>query len=164
MKVILYTAPGGNLCVVRPIINTHTLVDGQVMPVPETLTEDEAVQRAWDKLPADAVDAQIVEEAAIPADRTFRDAWTAGAGRIDHDMAKCREIHKARLRALRAPFLAALDTEYLRADEAGDIAKKAEIAAKKQALRDVTKDPAIDAAGTPEALRAVFPAALRGLQ
>lgn len=35
------------------------------------------------------------------------------------------------------------------------------IAAKKQALRDVTADPAIEAALTPEALKAAWPEALK---
>ena len=48
----------------------------------------------------------------------------------------------------------------MQADEAGDVAAKAVIAVKKRALRDVTDDPAIAAATTPEALKAVVPAAL----
>ena len=57
--------------------------------------------------------------------------------------------------------LAALDVEYQHADERGDVAEKARIAAKKQALRDVTADPAIEAAQTPEALKAVWPDILK---
>jgi hypothetical protein len=45
----------------------------------------------------------------------------------------------------------------MRAQEQGDQAKADEIAAKKQALRDVTADPAIDAATTPDELKAVRP-------
>lgn len=77
------------------------------------------------------------------------------------DMAKCREALRVRLRARRAPLLAALDVEYQRADEAGDAAAKKRIAARKQALRDVTADPAIDAAQTPADLMHVLPEALR---
>lgn len=81
---------------------------------------------------------------------------------ITINMGRAREIHGDRLRALRAPILAQLDVEYQRADEKGDAAGKKAVAVRKQALRDVTADPAIDTATTPEALAAVMPAALKG--
>jgi hypothetical protein len=52
---------------------------------------------------------------------------------------KAKSIHLDKFRAARAPKLSELDIAYSRADETGDTAKKAEIAAQKQALRDVTK-------------------------
>lgn len=52
---------------------------------------------------------------------------------------KAKSIHLDKFRAARAPKLTALDVAYSRADEVGDLAKKSEIAAQKQALRDVTK-------------------------
>lgn len=102
----------------------------------------------------------IVDESAIPADRTFRDALTADGPTLRHDMSKCREIHKNTLRALRAPKLAALDIEFMHAVETGDTAKQNQIAAQKQALRDVTADPRFKAASTPEELKLVIPDAL----
>ena len=96
----------------------------------------------------------------VPGDRHFRSAWVLSAGKVGIDMAKARDIHRERMRAARAPKLAALDVEYQRADETGDTGAKADIAKRKQALRDVTADPAIDAAQTPEGLRAVWPAEL----
>ena len=56
--------------------------------------------------------------------------------------------------------MAALDIDYQRADEAADVARKREVVRRKQALRDVTDDPAIEAAQTPEELKAAIPAAL----
>lgn len=50
---------------------------------------------------------------------------------------KAQEITKDRLRAERQPLLDALDVEMLR--NIGDTEKLAEINAKKQVLRDVTK-------------------------
>lgn len=85
----------------------------------------------------------IVDASEVPADRTFRDAWNAD---LTVDMALARDIHRDRLRAARAPVLAALDVEQLRG---GDVE------ARKQALRDVTKDERIEAARTPEELLAV---------
>lgn len=62
------------------------------------------------------------------------------------DMIKAREIWRNEIRARRDAKLPALDIEYQRADELGDTALKAEIAAKKQELRDAPNNPAIDAA------------------
>ncbi len=153
MKRIIYTQADGSVAVVTPVINTH--------PVRENITEDDALHRAWDRLPPDAVDPQVIDESLIPTDRTFRDAWKVVAGGVDHDMTKAREIHKARLRVMRVPKLAQLDTEYMRADEDGDAAKKAEIVSKKQALRDVTAHPDIAAAQNIAQLKAAIPAALK---
>jgi hypothetical protein len=76
---------------------------------------------------------------------------------ITISMSKAREIHRDRLRRLRAPRLAALDVAFIRAMETSDTAHLAEIAKQKQALRDVTADARIDAARTPEALSTVIP-------
>lgn len=151
MKKIIYTRPDGGISVVHPVINTA--------PELEPITEAEAEERAWNKLPSDAINPRFVNETEIPSDRTFRNAWKSD---LTVDMPKAREIHKNRLREMRAPLLAALDTQYMRADEAGDVATKAAVAAKKQALRDVTAVPAIDAATTPEELKTVIPSVLIG--
>lgn len=79
---------------------------------------------------------------------------------IKVNMVKAREIHRQNLRIMRAPKLAALDVEMLQAIEDGDITRRDAIKAKKQALRDVTEDPAIGKAKTPDKLKAVIPAAL----
>ena len=79
---------------------------------------------------------------------------------ITVNMTKAVEIKKDMIRAERDPKLAALDVEFMRAVEAGDTAKQAEISTKKQALRDATDDPAIAAATTPDELKAVVPTAL----
>lgn len=152
MRTIIYTRLDGGLSVVNPCINTF--------PIRESITEAQAEQRAWDKLPKDAINPQWIESDKVPTDRTFRNAWKAGSGAVEHDMEKSREIHRERMRRVRAPLLAALDMQYLRADEAGDTALKASIAGRKQRLRDVTADPAIDAAATPDELKAMWPEVL----
>jgi hypothetical protein len=124
-------------------------------------SEDEFIGRIRAKdVPANAGNVLIVDASEIPADRTFRDAWAIDGGKLGHDMVKARELHKNALRELRAPLLRALDVDYMKAHEAGDTVRLAEIAQKKKVLRDVTADPAIDAAKTPEELKAVIPAAL----
>jgi hypothetical protein len=71
---------------------------------------------------------------------------------------KAKAIWKNRWRAARKPLLEKLDVEFMRAVESADGARQAEIAAQKQALRDVTLTP-IDGT-TPEAIKAVWPAIL----
>lgn len=102
----------------------------------------------------------VVDESAIPSDRTFRDAWVHEGEKVGVDMPRAREIHKERLRSIRAPILESLDVQFMRAVETGDDAKKADVAAKKQALRDVTAHPGIESAQTPDDLKAVIPEAL----
>ena len=81
----------------------------------------------------------IVDEADIPSDRTFRDAWRINAGSIDHDIETAKTIWRNKWREARAPLLEKLDIDMLRAIGSNDGAKIAEIEAKKQALRDVTQ-------------------------
>ena len=89
----------------------------------------------------------------VPADRVFRGAWQFNGAAVEIDMDKARDIHRNNLRAERAPKLAALDVAYMKALEQGSITTT--IAAQKQALRDVTTDPRIEAAATPDALKAL---------
>jgi hypothetical protein len=183
MRVISYTRPDGGTSIVRPaagarLATSVSLADGTRLtsdgPQPVNRfahrwpiegataewaeTENEFIGRVRARsIPPDAPNITIVDESAIPLDRTFRDAWKPD---LTCDLAKARGIQRDRMRATRKPLLAALDAEYMRADEADDTVKKAEIAAKKQALRDVTADPRIEAATTPEGLKAVWPAVL----
>jgi hypothetical protein len=66
--------------------------------------------------------------------------------RINIDKAKAIKLDQ--LRAERAPKLAALDLAFMRAVERGDLLAQASIAAEKQALRDVTKQPLPDDVAT----------------
>ena len=119
-----------------------------------------SIEEARAAVPA-AADSIVVDDASVPSDRTFRDAWALNQAQLFVDMTKAREIHKDHLRSLRAPKLAEADTEFLRAIEAENRQLQAEIAAKKQALRDVTADPSITQARTPEELKAAVPAILK---
>lgn len=114
---------------------------------------------SWRFVPND-----YVPEEMAKSDRYFRGAWKDDGGNTPAvDMPKAREIHRQHLRRMRAPLLEQLDTDYLRASEPGYIGRSAgDIAKAKQALRDVTADPRIDAAQTPDELKAVIPEALRG--
>jgi len=151
-KRIVYMRPDGGMSIVIPASN------GRIGDE----TEDDFIARIrQNNLPLDAIDIQIVEETDIPTDRYFRNAWKHSAGAISVDMPKARDIHRDKLREMRAPKLAALDVEYMRADERGDTQTKSTVSAKKQALRDITVDPTIEAAQTPEELKAIIPDALK---
>jgi hypothetical protein len=77
---------------------------------------------------------------------------------IGINMDKAKEIHKDNLRVARKPLLEALDVEYIRTlEQGGDVA---DVADRKQTLRDVTADPVIDSATTPEELKAHWPECL----
>jgi hypothetical protein len=103
------------------------------------------------------VDGVIEQSPDFPADTTFRGAWVLNGEKVGHDMGAARDIHRDRMRVARMPLLAVLDTEYIRADEAGDGTRKAAIVATKQELRDVTAHPDIEAATTPDQLQQVWP-------
>ena len=90
---------------------------------------------------------------SIPADRFFRNAWKFKGDAIEVDMTAARDIHRDSLRAERKLLLETLDVEYMKAlEQGGDTAA---IAARKQILRDVTADPRIEAAATPDELKAL---------
>jgi hypothetical protein len=71
---------------------------------------------------------------------------------------KAKSIWKDKWREARKPLLASLDIEFMKAVEAGDSEKQAEIASKKQALRDVTQTKING--NTPEEIKAVWPSVL----
>jgi hypothetical protein len=103
----------------------------------------------WEFVPNDYVDENT--------DRTYRNAWVHEHGKAqkkpNHDMPKAREIQRVYLRKARMAEFCRLDNEYRIADEAGDVALKTELARQRQAFRDVTEDPRIEAAQTVEELK-----------
>jgi len=79
----------------------------------------------------------IVQDSELPqADNDFFNAWELANGAVTVNLAKAKEITKARLRAERAPLLEAQDIAFQRALESG--ADTTAIVAEKNRLRDVT--------------------------
>lgn len=141
-KRIVYTRPDGGVSVVQPSPNGRR----------ESETEQEWLDRIVAKdVPADATDVRIVDEADVPADRTFRNAWKRDGNGIGCDMAKAREIHMGRIRFARDKELSRLDIEQL---------KGVNVAARKQELRDLPQTFDLSSAATPDALKALWPADL----
>ena len=79
---------------------------------------------------------------------------------ITVNMTKAKEIHKGHVRETRKPLLEALDTEFQRALESSS--DTSAIVSKKQALRDAPANSAIDAASTPDELKAAWDTATLG--
>lgn len=146
MKRITYTRPDGGLSVIIPVISRGD---------PPDFTEEDALQRAMKDVPTDAQNVTVMDVSELPQDRTYRNAWEHSDGKIAHNMAKAAEVHRDILRQQRAPLLSALDVEYQRADERGDAKAKADIARRKQALRDITKHPGIETAKTVDDLKTI---------
>lgn len=122
-----------------------------IIPSPDCCVETEM------RFVPKGADYHICHVSEIDADRTFRDAWTRNADTISVDMGKARDVWRQRMREARTPLLSDLDIAYQRADEAGDAKSKRDVALQKQALRDITKHPDIDAAQTPDDLKKVWP-------
>ena len=95
----------------------------------------------------------LAEDAELPSDREYRNAWAIDGGKIVIDLTKAKDLHRAKLREARAPIMAQLDVDFMRALEQGK--DTAMITAQKQTLRDVTKADAINAAQTIDQLKAV---------
>ena len=81
---------------------------------------------------------------------------------IKTDMAKARELHRDKIREERQPLLDALDVEFQKALETDDATKKAEVIAKKNALRDAPADSAIESATDEAALKAQWNTSILG--
>lgn len=94
----------------------------------------------------------IVDASTLPnADNDFFDAWELNGETVTVNLDKAKNITKNRLRAERAPLLAAQDVLFQRALETG--ADTSAIVAEKQRLRDITK--LVDTCATTDKLRAL---------
>jgi hypothetical protein len=94
----------------------------------------------------------IVDSNTLPNQHNdFYDAWELADGKVEVNVAKAKEITKARLRNERTPLLAAQDVAFQRAQEAGS--DTTAIVAEKNRLRDITA--LADLETTLEGLRAI---------
>jgi len=105
-------------------------------------------------------DVRDASSLTVPTDRIFREAWSFNEAVVEVDMTAAKVIHKDNLRAERAPRLEELDVAYMKALEAGSGADA--VAASKTTLRNITDDTRINAATTPDALKALNLATLLG--
>lgn len=131
--VIVFTNDNGGVSVCIPT--------GE-LPIDQVLEKDVPAGRG----------ARIVLADDLPnKDNDFFDAWEMNGATITVNLEKAKGITKDRLRAERAPLLAAQDVAFQRALEEGK--DTATIVAEKQRLRDITK--LADSATTLDELRAI---------
>jgi hypothetical protein len=117
---------------------TYPQPNGQVAVVIPTGDVNDAIK----DVPA-GVEYKIVESVDIDNDYFNAYEFDAELG-SKVNIEKAKAIHLDKFRAARAPKLAKLDIDFMKAVEANDEEKKAEIIAAKQALRDVTLTPLPD--------------------
>ncbi len=133
MKII-YTNPDGSTSILTPD-DKYQLSD--IFPEVEEMTDDEYINFIRVKyIPQEATNVRVINSSDIPQDRSFRAALKTD---LTFDIDKCVEITKNRLRNERAPLLAELDAENIRALEDGSLT--IDIIAEKKRLRDITLIP-----------------------
>ena len=138
MSKIIYTNSDGTVAIIHPIRD----INDAIKAVPSGLSYE------------------IVEDSAIPSDRSFRNAWKQNSKTIETDMTKAREIHKTHIRNARTPKLTELDVEFQKALETS--ASTTDIVNKKQALRDAPADSGIASADTEAKLKAQWNSSILG--
>jgi hypothetical protein len=117
---------------------TYPQPNGQVAIVIPTGNVNDAIK----DVPA-GVEYKIVESVDIDNDYFNAYEFDSQAG-AKVNIPKAKDIQLDKFRAARAPKLAKLDIDFMKAVEAGDEAKRSEIIAEKQTLRDVTLTPLPD--------------------
>tara|TARA_S200002703_G_scaffold104561_1_gene90722 strand:+ start:568 stop:1017 length:450 start_codon:yes stop_codon:yes gene_type:complete len=145
MAKIIYTNDNGNVVVVTPV-STELTVD-------EIAAKDVPAGKSY----------TIVEDAQVPTDRSFRDAWALSDGSIQVDMTKAKDLMRDKIREVRKDLLASEDVEFMRAVETANAYAQAASAARKQALRDAPSASAISNASDVTALKAAWDTSLLGV-
>lgn len=146
-KAIIYTRPDGGVSVLHPAPRARR----------EGETEDGFAARiAAGCVPGGATDVRIVDAAAIPVDRTFRNAWRVNGSGVYCEMVAAKGIARDMLRAERVERFKTIDGQWMRAMGRGDTAAASAIEAKRETLRNWPADPRIEACGAPDELKAVI--------
>jgi hypothetical protein len=111
-------------------------------------------------VPADVVTVSLHEASELPADRTFRNAWTHDGSRVTVDMPKARVLHMDHIRRARQPVLDQLDKDWMKATGQRKSAEADAIEAQRQVLRDIPQTLDLTQAATPDELKALWPVEL----
>ena len=137
------------------------------LPIRDSRITYHSVEATLSKSEREVVEYVEIVDDAILQDRTFRDALDLVDGVLTTDMPKAREIHRKHIREARGPKLSQADVDYFKALEAAVVTGLAPetpeylaleaTAAHKKKLRDMPQMPEIDAAQTPEELKAIWP-------
>lgn len=118
-----------------------------IIPTGELTIEEVAAKDVPEGVPY-----EIVDEADIPSDRYFRNAWVMGDCCVEHDLDKCKEIGHTIRRQQRAeefkPYDDVIAKQIPGADAAEAEAKRQEIRDKYALIQDV-----IEGASTPDEIK-----------
>ena len=150
MSKIIYTNSDGTVSIVQPILTEINPNTGKPFTIEEIAEKD--IEKG--------ISYEIVDDSAIPTDRSFRDAWKQNDKTIETDIDKAREIHKTNIREARTSKLQELDIEFQKAQETS--ADTSDIVAKKQALRDAPAAAGISTAVTETDLKAQWDTSILG--
>lgn len=121
-----------------------------VVPAPEFTAADVLMD-----VPAAALAHEIIEKAALPNDRIFRNAWTMAGSTVSEDLPKAVEIAHARRRAKRELDMAP-HHETIARQIPGEDTAAAQQARDAIKLVDDARQTEIDAAATTDELRAII--------
>jgi hypothetical protein len=133
MNRIIYPTPEGGVAVIIPA---------------------ESVELALKDVP-EGVPYEIVDEADIPTDRFFRNAWTMGDCCIEQDLDKCKAVGHDLRRQKRAEEFKPFDEVIMKQIPGADAAVAEEA---RQAIREKYSEvqDVIDAAESPEEIKAAL--------
>lgn len=152
MKIVWRTSDGAVL-----ISSPAVRLDGETDSEQLQRTAEEILQKGV--VPAGST-WHAAQDADIPADRTFRKAWSSDGTKLQVDMAKARAVHMDRIREVRDKKLTALDVETIRALGKDNTARRDEVEAEKDTLRDLPQTFDLTIANTPEELNKLWPSEL----
>ena len=141
MSKIIYEQDDGTVAIIIPNLKEINPKTGVEYTIDEIAMKDVPSGLSYD----------IVEDSAIPTDRSFRNAWIQSGKTVVEDMPKAREIHKTNIRLARTEKFKELDVDYQKATETS--ADTSDIVAKKQALRDAPAASGITTAVTTTELK-----------
>ena len=150
MSKIIYTNSDGTVSIVQPVLTEINPNTGKPFTIEEIAEKD--IEKG--------ISYEIVDDSAIPTDRSFRDAWKQNDKTIETDIDKAKEIHKTNIREARTSKLQELDIEFQKAQETS--ADTSDIVAKKQALRDAPAAAGISTAVTETDLKAQWDTSILG--
>ncbi len=120
MPFITYPQANGQVAVIIPADHSISIEEIAAKDVPEGLPY------------------KIVESLDIDNDYFNAYEYDAASGAVVN-IDKAKQIHLDKFREARKPLLSKLDVDYMKAIEVEDGVKAAQIAIKKQELRDITK-------------------------
>lgn len=163
-KCLAFVAPDGGVSIIRPSPRSKREDESEEDFLARTLAK--AIRRGAEpcadgkehepgSYPTEADPITVIDEDDIPVDLSYRAAWVLQGTAPVVDMERAKEIKRNRLRLDRKPLFAENDAMASWAVLLGDEQMKAEVLAERQRLRDLPALPSIDAAQTPDDLKAI---------